>query len=194
MVGSGYKPGYRRVVNLWLTLHVFIGALCALVIPTEIKEAATTVLLPAASIFVGLTFAWIANVQGILQTDEATMIGGLHQGGFVEWVYPFQLGVLVMLFVLAAWGLFALGLFEQNWQSCLTHLRQPNLVEQRFQIGTDAMFALVSKGKSDCSAYIATKTLLYALISLGVRTSWSLIGGTLSMIIVRASARQSQRK
>ncbi len=52
------KPGILAYFDLWFICHLCIGAILMLIVPIEVNEAARSILLPLAGIFIGLTFAW----------------------------------------------------------------------------------------------------------------------------------------
>jgi hypothetical protein len=52
--GTGAKPGFRRILNLWIFLHLAIGLIVAYLVCEDIKTSANAVLLPLIGIFIGL--------------------------------------------------------------------------------------------------------------------------------------------
>ena len=68
--GSSNQPGYQRILDKWLLLHIFVGINLALTVRLELQACANTVLLPLAGILVGLSFAWAGNAHALLQTEE----------------------------------------------------------------------------------------------------------------------------
>ena len=63
--GSGGKAGFRRILNVWILLHLSIGLVLTLLVKVNLQTAANAVLLPLAGIFVGLSFAWAGNAQAL---------------------------------------------------------------------------------------------------------------------------------
>lgn len=108
------KSGLLSLFDRWIFLHLIIAVALMALIETSIKNAASTVLLPLASIFIGLSFAWAGNAQALMQTDEITELSDYLQGGLPIYAYKFQTAILVILITLSAWGLGGLGVFENT--------------------------------------------------------------------------------
>lgn len=106
-------------------------------------DVATRILVPVISILVALTFAWAGNAQAVLRTADFRRVARQHAGGIAEYVYSFQLCILVLLTTISAWSLVALG--------------SPIIVAAP-------------------EGYILT-TLLYAALSLSIRSSWQVVVG-----------------
>ena len=88
--GSGAKPGYRRLVNTWIMIHLIVGVIVSFVVPVNLENAANTVLLPLVGILIGLSFAWAGNAQALLQSSEIDKLSEHHEGGFIEYVFTYQ--------------------------------------------------------------------------------------------------------
>ena len=85
----------------------------AMWVPIPLDDAARTLLLPLAGIFIGLSFAWGSNTQALLRTREVRKdLAGEKAGGFYDYVYMFQLGIAVILATLGLWGLAGLRIFD----------------------------------------------------------------------------------
>jgi len=106
--------GLIRFVNWWLLLHFFVGVILSLVVPVSLSEAAKTVLLPLASILVGLAFAWAGNAQALLRSKEIDELSAFVAGGFETYAYTFQAAILCLLISVSAWGLAGLCVFDGN--------------------------------------------------------------------------------
>ena len=154
--GSGGKPGFRRLLNFWVFLHLGIGAVLALLVKLDLTICADTVLLPLAGILVALSFAWVGNAQALMQTTEIEELAKHHPGGFIEYAYVFQTAILIILITLVAWGLAGLRVFDDRWPS----LSHP-------------------------FAYLFVKAGLFALCSLTIRECWHVVMGAQLMLIVR---------
>jgi hypothetical protein len=161
--GSGGDPGIRRFVDWWLFVHVGVGIGLALATPIEIKEAANSVLLPLAGIFIGLCFAWGGNAQALLQTEELEDLSEKHPGGFAEYLYVYQTAILVVLVTLALWGFAGLGFFDAVWP-----------------------------GAASNSAYMVVRGILFALASLTLRECWHVVLGAQSMLLARREIRRTR--
>ena len=64
------EPGILAYLDIWLICHLCIGGILTLTVPIGINEAARSILLPLAGIFIGLTFAWGGNAVSLMQSDE----------------------------------------------------------------------------------------------------------------------------
>lgn len=142
-----------------------MGTGVACVVTTSIEDAATNLLLPLAGILIGLSFAWGRNAQALLKTDEIERFSAFHPGGFSEYLYTFQLAILIILVTLCLWGLGGLGLFDNTWPT------QP----RRF-------------------AYFAVEAGLYSLASLTIRCCWHVVLGAQYLLAVRRLIRQRDRE
>lgn len=162
--GSGAQPGYRRLLNRWIILHLFSGVIVALVVPIDLQTAANTVLLPLVGILIGLSFAWAGNAQALLQSAEIDKLSDHHEGGFVEYVFTYQTAILAILVTLVVWGLAGLHVFDAVWPSSR---------------------ALI--------AYFAIKTFLFLLVSLTLRECWHVVMGAQWLLLVQREIRKHDR-
>ena len=105
-------PGYHRVVNWWLLLHIATGIIITCASEVPIHEAAQAFLLPLAGILIGLTFAWTGNIQALLKEKEIQKLAEHHPDGIQVYMYIFQLAMLVILVTVVAWGLAGLRIFD----------------------------------------------------------------------------------
>jgi len=154
--GSGTKPGYRRLFNLWCFLHIVIGVLVAYLVQLTMVEAASAVLFPLAGIFVGFSFAWAVSAQALMQSKEIDMFTEHFPGGLTEYIYIYQTAVLAILATLIFWGFAGLGIFDDFWPT------------------------------KDCTiAYFIVKAVLFALCSLSIRECWQVINGTHQLVLIR---------
>ena len=103
--GSGGRPGYRRILDKWLLLHIPVGIVLSFLISIDLQACANTVLLPLAGILIGLSFAWAGNANALLQTEEIEKLSEYHKGGFVEYVFIYQTAILMILVTLVLWAL-----------------------------------------------------------------------------------------
>lgn len=161
--GDRDRPGYHRIVNRWALLHMAVGLAVAYLSGSLVKDAATSLLLPLAGIFIGLSFAWGGNAQALLQTEEIEHFADYHPGGFSEYLYTFQLAILVILVTLCLWGLAGLGIFDRLWPT---------------------------SGRP--AAYLAVEAGLFALASLTVRSCWHVVLGAQYLLAVRHKMRQTE--
>lgn len=130
-----------------------------------LREAASTVLLPLVGILIGLTFAWAGTAQALLQTTEIDRLSQHHPGGLEEYVYTYQLAILVVLATLVAWGVAGLGILDRPcpW-AC------PRVV------------------------YRSTAASLFALASLTLRECWHVVLGAQRMLLLQSEIRRAASK
>ena len=112
-LGIKSRSGLQRLfINWWCIIHIVIGVILTYNIEVSLHDAARTILLPLAGIFVGLSFAWAGNAQALLQKDEIQKISVYLPDEIETYVYTFQLAILVILVTLGSWGLAGLKLFS----------------------------------------------------------------------------------
>ena len=111
-LGLRDRPGCRLLLDWWLVVHVAAGILIAQLVGVSIHEAARTILLPLAGVFIGLSFAWAGNAQALLKESEIEKVAEHHPDGIQTYVYTFQLAILIILITLVAWGLAGLKVFD----------------------------------------------------------------------------------
>jgi hypothetical protein len=154
--GSGARPGYTRLVNEWMALHAAVGFFLGVLVSRPLESVAGTALFPLAGILIGLSLAWAGNAQALLQSPEISQLADEHAGGFVEYVFVFQLAVLIILATMVVWGIAGLGVFDDLWPTPL-----------RF------------------APYLVVKTVLLAMFSMTIRECWQVVMGTQLLLIAR---------
>lgn len=157
-LGNGDLPGIRRIVNWWGCLHVAIGAALALLVSTPVDQVAEKALIPLLAIFVGLTFSWAGNAHALLQSNEIIALSIRRKGGIAEYIFTFQLCILIILSTICLWLIPSL------------HIK----------------YLLSSLVSLDYFNHIAS-ALLYAFLSLAVRTSWQAVLGVNMLLLSRAT-------
>lgn len=163
--GVGEGPGIYRFWDRWLLLHLFVGVVLALLLPVSLKEAATTLLLPVAGIFIGLSFAWGGNAQALLQTSEIEDASQFRKGGYEEYVFAFQAAILCILVTLVLWTAAGLGLFDAVWPI------------------------------NRCAySYRAVVGILFFFSSMTLRECWHVVLGAQSLLLMRFKIRQQKGK
>ena len=83
-----------------------------IIVPVRVNVAATSILLPLAGIFIGLTFAWGGNAVSLMQSEEINKIADYKEGGLQVYAFKFQSAILVLLITMVVWGLAGLEVFE----------------------------------------------------------------------------------
>lgn len=157
-------PGATKFCDRWLFIHFAVGAFLAWAIPTSLAEAAKTVLLPLASVFVGLSFAWAGNAHALLQTTEIEKFTDRHPAGIRNYVFTFLAAILTILVTLVLWGVAGLGLFDRQWPTA----NGPRM-------------------------YFVVGTLLYAFASLTLRECWQVVNGAQLLLITRRDIKDVRR-
>jgi len=147
--GSGDKPGYTRVVRWSLAIHFVMGVIIGQCVDKPLWNVSETCLLPTLSILIGLTFAWIGNAQGLLQSKATRELGLRHKGGYIEFVFMYQLAVLVLLATVVVLAFTAL---------------QP--------------LPTLNVNEKHPDAYVFLEASFYGLISLAISTVWKTVNGT----------------
>lgn len=161
--GTGGEPGYRRLVNRWLALHLIVGVVLAWIVPVNLQSAANTVLLPLVGTLIGLCFAWAGNAQALLQADEIVELTQHHKGGFAEYVFTYQAAILAILVALAVWALAGFEVFDKTWPT---------------------------EGRR--TWYFIAKSLLFALSSLTLRECWHVVLGAQWMLLMQHWLKRSK--
>lgn len=154
--GLGDRPGFHRLLGWPAFAHLLVGILAAYAVSKPLHEVAAQALFPLIGIFVGLTFSWAGNAHALLQSKEVLKIARNRSGGIAEYVYTFQLCVLVVLLVITAWMFPLLGL--EYFGSAFIEVDKFNLI---------------------------AGVLLYSLISLAFRTSWQAVLGANMLLLSR---------
>ncbi len=154
--GSGGRPGYRRILDKWLLLHIPVGIVLSFLISIDLQACANTVLLPLAGILIGLSFAWAGNANALLQTEEIEKLSEYHKGGFTEYVFLYQTAILMILVTLVLWGFAGLGVYDKTWPTTCNP-----------------------------KTYFALETLLFTLCSFAMRECWQVVSGAHWMLRIR---------
>lgn len=158
-VGLSGKSGWKKFIDWWLIAHAAAAFILMHYTAVSLKEAATTLMLPLASVFVGLSFAWAGNAQALLQTEEIEELTQTHPDGLQNYIYTFQTAILVILTTLVAWGCAGLGMFDGD------QIKEP--ICGSFSLANIAAFAL------------------FFLSSLTVRECWHVVLGSQMFILAR---------
>jgi hypothetical protein len=138
-------------------LHILVGALGASLIHRELADVAQATLLPLMAIFVGLTFSWAGNAHSLLQSNEVIALSRTRMGGIAEYIFAFQLSILVILLAVLGW--------------IIPSLKLRFILDGTFQVADFNFLAAV---------------LLYAMLSLSFRTSWQAVLGANMLLLIRA--------
>lgn len=165
--GLGDGRGMWRIVNWWLVVHAAVGVALAFLAPVSLEEAGRLVALPVSSALVGLSLAWVGAAHAILVTPEIHDLAAAKKSGIADYVYTFQLAVLVLLVTFALWCVCALQVFDKTWPT-----------------------------PSSASAYATCRVLMFALTSLALREGWHAVLGSQWLLLAHddlATAARDQR-
>jgi hypothetical protein len=157
--------GIRRFLDRWLLLHILICVILSFIVPVTLRDAANTVLLPLAGIFIGLSFAWGGNAQALLQTEEIEGMTNYHKGGFQEYVFVYQTAILLILITLILWGLAGFDIYDKIWPT-----------------------------NDRAVAYFIIRFVLFLFASLTVRECWQVVIGAQMMLIARYRIKNLKNK
>ncbi|MEL5849210.1 MAG: hypothetical protein U7M05_07570 [Candidatus Igneacidithiobacillus chanchocoensis] len=163
--GSGDGPGLRRFFDLWILLHLGVGALFAYFLPITLEKSGASLILPLSGIFIGLSFAWGGNALALLQTSEIIELTTHRRGGYVEYLYTYQSAILLILISLCLWGVAGLGIFDKVWPICRTGI-----------------------------AYKSIVLILFAVSSMSLRECWHVVLGAQYMLLIRVMVQKKINK
>jgi len=155
--GAGGKPGWRRMVNIWLIVHLFAGLLMSFLIEVPIGLVAKDALLPMLAVFIGLTFSWAGNAHSLMLSAEIKELAKNNAGGIYDYIYAFQLSILIMLFTIGLWTM--------------------ALLQPKYILSSQIFLEYFNQ----CSTII-----LYASASLTLRTCWQAVVGTNMLLLVKS--------
>jgi hypothetical protein len=161
---EGGPAGYWRFLDRWLIFHLLAGAGLAWAVPITLSEAANAVLLPLASIFIGLSFAWGGNASALLQTSEILKLSKHVDGGLSTYVYVYSTAIVTLLAAATVWGIAGLKVFDDTWP------------------GRDSHW------------YPALAGLAYAISSLALRECWHVVLGAQYLLLSRARVQEIEEE
>lgn len=153
---NGGKAGFKSFIDWWLVGHLAIGFLLSWFARKPLEAAASTVLLPLAGVLVGLSFAWAANAQALLQTDEIVHLSRKVPGGLSTFAFKYLTAILIILVTLVLWGMAGLDIFDKGWPG----------------VGSEG-------------AYFFVKLLLYSISSLAMRECWHVVAMAQFLLLAR---------
>ncbi len=155
--GTGGSPGWTRLLNSYLIVHLIFGVALTYLIELPVSDVAENALLPMLAVFIGLTFSWAGNAHSLMQTPEVQEIASNKPGGIYEYVYTFQLSILIMLVTIGLWTL--------------------AMLEPRAFIQDEKVIMLFN---------LFATIFLYASGSLTLRTCWHAVVGTNMLLLWRS--------
>lgn len=163
--GSNGKAGIHRLVDRWLLFHLTAGIGLGLLVPLTLRECSNAVLLPLAGIIIGLTFAWAGNAQALLQTSEIEDLGEQHKGGFEEYVFVYQMAIMLIFMTLIVWSLAGLNVFDGAWPKVRSSV-----------------------------AYFGIKSACFAISSIALRECWHVVLGAQWMLLIKREIKRLKNK
>jgi hypothetical protein len=161
-VGSGAGPGIKGFLNIWLFFHIAVGFSSAFVVSGSLQQIGGNLILPLSGVFIGLAFAWGGNAQSLLQSAEIEHFSNFNAGGFEDYVYSFQLAILVLIVTITSWGVAGIGIFDDFWP------------------------------KSSNIFYRYISSFLFFLISISIRECWHVVLASQMLLLIRYKVRKEQ--
>lgn len=163
--GQDSSPGYLRIFDRWIFLHLTIGALLSALTPNNTQLISNSVMMPMFGILIGLGLAWAGNAMALLQTDEIEKLSEHVPGGLAQYVFLYQLAILVILLTLVLWSMAAFGIIDAQY-NYETHKRTHMLI----------------------------KAILFCFFSLSLREVWQLVLGTQILMLVKSKISKKAKK
>lgn len=109
---SDRKAGFRLLLTRWLFLDAIIAAVLSFGLRIDGFEFAEKALFPAASILVGMAVAWTARAALILNDQEFNERVVGEENPIEDYVYGFQLSMLVLFSCIVFMAIMASGGFR----------------------------------------------------------------------------------
>lgn len=101
--GSGRSAGATRLLSLWLVFDITLALSSPFWTPSQTLELAKGVLLPLSGVFVGLAVSWSATAYVLINSEEISRLAEQNEAGLENYVYPFQLAILILLVTITFW-------------------------------------------------------------------------------------------
>lgn len=155
--GQNSAPGHLRLFKGWIFIHALIGILLSFLTPNDLQSLSNAVMMPMFGILIGLGLAWAGNAMALLQTEEIEQLSEHVPGGLAQYVFLYQLSILVILITLVLWSVAAFGIIDSQYEF-ETHKR----------------------------TYYLIKAILFCFFSLSIREVWQLVLGTQVLMLVRS--------
>jgi hypothetical protein len=105
-------PGIFNVLNWYLPIHLIVGLIAASFIRSDPFDFAAKALFPAASILIGMSLAWTTRAATILQTGDLRKALFNAKRPAEDYVYAFQLSILIIVIMVAYVSVMAGGGIE----------------------------------------------------------------------------------
>lgn len=121
--GSREGPrGIKNVLDGYLLVHLIISLLLVALLNNDPVTFAQKALFPACSILIGLSMAWTTRASTILQSKELRERLFTAQRPAEDYIYGFQLAILVVMIMLVyvaimAGGGLSLSVFGDPWDA-----------------------------------------------------------------------------
>lgn len=160
--GSGAEPGIKGFFDIWLFFHIAVGFCSAFVVSGSLQQIGGNLILPLAGVFIGLAFAWGGNAQSLMQSAEIENFSRFNAGGFEDYVYSFQLAILVLIVTITCWGVAGVGVFDHFWP------------------------------KNSNITYRYISAFLFFLISISIRECWHVVLASQMLLLIRYKIRRQQ--
>lgn len=109
---GGARPGVMLILGWPTLIHASIAASLTFLLKSDGFDFALKALFPAASIFVGMSIAWTFRAATVLN-DKGFRKKVINENNPIEeYLYGFQLSILILMFTVAYISLMAAGGFN----------------------------------------------------------------------------------
>jgi len=160
-----FKSGFKKIFDRWIILHIIISTLLTWILPVSMIQVSSIAIIPLVSILIGLSFAWVGNAMALLETTEIEQLAKNREGGLKEYLFSYQLSILILLTCIIAWSLIGLRIHEIN------------------------IFSEVPK---ICKFLV--KIMLFILSCLAIRECWQVVLSTQWLLLSKSKIRIIMKK
>ena len=113
--GYGGKPGYKSLLSYWLVSDIILSFLFSKLVSAQPSEMAVAILLPLMGVLIGLAIVCCSSAYAVIITDEINLLAEKLEAGPIEYVYPYNLSLLIILITAGYWAFAALGLLDFHY-------------------------------------------------------------------------------
>lgn len=173
--GTGGEAGWHRIASPpFIAIDLLWGLVIVSIVSIAPSKASQIVILPLSGALIALAVAWAGNVQTLILSEEVKRVLPVSAGGIADYLFPFQLGILVLLIALAAWALAAFGVFDFYGDGDKSGL-------------TLQVFGAAKSERLQATVMV----ILLALSSLAIRTCWQVLRHIFVLIELVARVRKA---
>jgi hypothetical protein len=172
--GTGGDPGWHRITGPVLAFDVLLALVMVALTEAKPSDISRIVLIPISGAFIAFGVAWSGNLQSLILSPEIGRLVEVSRGGLADYLFPFQLGLLLLFFTLGTWAVAALGAFDFVQASEASELGP--LEEKRLQ-----------RAAQTCL------TVLFFVGSVSMRTCWQITRHALILIELTVLIKNKQK-